>query len=167
MKFLSLAFARRLGVVVSGLAAAVLLSSCVTEARVSSGYSPRPSRTQTTIVIVDDYDYYPAYEVYYSRNRREYVYLENNAWVRRSQPIGFDVNLLLSAPSVRVDFRDSPEQHHASVRQSYPKSWKRAIKAEEQAERREDKRDDKRDDRQDGRRDDKRKGKPDKKRGRN
>ena len=71
----------------------------------------------------DDYDYYPGYEVYYARNRHEYVYREGNAWVHRPQPPGVSANVLLAAPSVRVDFHDSPERHHDAVVRSYPKNW--------------------------------------------
>ena len=72
---------------------------------------------------LDDYDYFPGYETYYSRNRHEYVYRDGNAWVRRSEPRGVTVSALLALPSVRVDFHDSPELHHSSVVRSYPKNW--------------------------------------------
>jgi hypothetical protein len=99
---------------------------------------------QTTVVVQDDYDYYPGYETYYSRNRHEYVYRDGNAWVRRPEPRGVAVNVLLAAPSVRMDFHDSPEQHHNNVVRSYPKDWKQAGKVS-------DKKNDKKDaDRKDG-----------------
>jgi hypothetical protein len=75
------------------------------------------------IVIVDDYDYYPSYGVYYSRNRNEYVYLDGGRWVRRPEPRGVTVQVLLSTPMVRMGFRDAPEHHHSTVVQSYPKNW--------------------------------------------
>ena len=74
---------------------------------------------------LDDYDYFPGYETYYSRNRHEYVYRDNNAWVRRPQPRGISADILLAAPSVRLDFHDSPERHHDNVVRSYPHDWKR------------------------------------------
>jgi hypothetical protein len=95
----------------------------------------------TVVVYEDDYDYYPGYEVYYSRNRREYVYRDGSQWVRRPEPSGVSLNVLLATPSVRVDFRDSPERHHDTVVRSYPRNWKRQ----------DDRKDDK-DDRKDGRR---------------
>lgn len=79
-------------------------------------------RTQVVVSYEDDYDYYPRYEVYYSRSRHEYVYLDGNAWVRRSEPRGISIDLLLATPSVRMDFRDSPEKHHNTVIRSYPKN---------------------------------------------
>jgi hypothetical protein len=102
---------------------------------------------QTAVVFQDDYDYYPGYEVYYSRNRHEYVYRDGNAWVRRPQPPGISVDLLLATPSVRLDFHDSPEQHHSNVVRSYPKTWKQPAKNH-------DKKDDRRDDKNDDRRGD-------------
>lgn len=91
----------------------------------------------SVVVYEDDYDYYPGYEVYYSRNRREYVYRDGSQWVRRPEPSGITLDVLLATPSVRVDFHDSPERHHDSVVRRYPRNWKRQ---------------DDRDDRRDGRR---------------
>jgi hypothetical protein len=34
--------------------------------------------------------------------------------------------VLLASPSVRMDFHDSPEKHHAMMLQKYPRDWKRA-----------------------------------------
>ena len=96
--------------------------------------------TATAFVVQDDYDYYPGYEVYYSRNRHEYVYRDGNSWVRRPQPRGITVDLLFAAPSVRVDFHDAPERHHDVVIRSYPRNWKRP-------DNKHDDRDDKKDDR--------------------
>ncbi|MEZ0218162.1 MAG: hypothetical protein ACAH89_13580 [Rariglobus sp.] len=86
---------------------------------------PRTVVVQPAIVIVDDYDYYPSYGVYYSRNRREYVYLDGGRWVRSPEPRGVTVQVLLSTPTVRMGFRDAPEHHHSAVVQSYPKNWGR------------------------------------------
>ena len=104
-------------------------------------------QVQATVAIQDDYDYFPRYETYYSRNRHEYVYYDGNAWVRRMEPRGVTADVLLAAPSVRMDFRDSPEQHHRSVVRSYPKDWKRADKAHDDKD---DRRDDKKNERKDG-----------------
>lgn len=112
-------------------------------------------QTQATVVYMDDYDYYPGYEVYYSRNRREYVYRDGSNWVRRPEPRGISVDVLLAAPSVRVDFRDSPERHHSTVVKSYPRNWQKpAPRRDDQRGRRDDK---------DARKDDDRKDKKDRK----
>ena len=114
-----------------------VLTGCMVDN--SSGYQ---GHAQTTVTFEDDYDYYPGYETYYSRNRHEYVYREGNVWVRRPEPRGVSASVFLAAPSVRLDFHDSPEQHHRTVIQSYPKTWKRpevnhATKPEQPAVRRE------------------------------
>ena len=72
------------------------------------------------VVVEDDYIYYPDYEIYYSSSRHQYAYLEGRAWVSRPAPRGVSVNVLLRSPSVRMDFHDSPEHHHAEVVRQYP-----------------------------------------------
>jgi hypothetical protein len=78
------------------------------------------------VVLEDDYVYYPGCEVYYSSNRHQYMYRDGRDWVTRATPPHVAVNVLLGSPSVRVDFHDSPAQHHAAVVKSYPKNWKPA-----------------------------------------
>ncbi len=136
----------------AGTALLLLLSGCYTE-----GSGRRTAyQGRTTIIYEDDYDYYPGYEVYYSRSRHEYVYRDGSNWVRRSQPTGVSVEVLLAAPAVRMDFRDAPEQHHDAVVRSYPRDWKRAdskadVKQEKKEDRKEkkDRKDDDKDDRKD------------------
>ncbi len=115
-------------ILITGPACLLLLSGCETDSpRSHRGYASHSSvQIQGSVVIMDDYDYYPAYETYYSRNRREYVYRDGGTWVRRSQPQGVSIDLFLATPSVRLDFRDSPEHHHATVVRSYPKTWQRS-----------------------------------------
>jgi hypothetical protein len=84
-------------------------------------YAPR--EVTPTIIVQDDYVYYPGYEVYYSSSRRQYAYRDGNAWVSRPAPRGVSVDVLLAAPSVRMAFHDSPEHHHAAVVQEYPRNW--------------------------------------------
>src|ERR1043166_1068656 len=71
----------------------------------------------------DDYVYYPGHEVYYSSSRRQYTYQDGRSWVTRPQPPRVSVDVLLASPSVSVDFHDAPATHHATVVQTYPKSW--------------------------------------------
>jgi hypothetical protein len=78
---------------------------------------------QTGVVVEGDYMYYPGYEVYYSGSTRQYVYLEGSAWVSRPAPPRVSVDVLFASPSVRLDFRDAPASHHATVVQTYPKTW--------------------------------------------
>ena len=76
------------------------------------------------VVVEDDYIYYPDYEVYYSSSRHQYAYREGRAWVSRPAPRGVSVQVLFASPSVRMDFHDSPANHHAAVVKQYPKNWK-------------------------------------------
>lgn len=112
--------------VFAGASLLLSLTGCMVEQ--ASGPAPHPARPiavrgPAPVIIVDDYDYYPGYETYYSRSRREFVYREGNTWVRRPEPRGVSIGLLFSTPVVRLDFHDAPEQHHAAVVQSYPRSW--------------------------------------------
>ena len=99
-------------------------------------------QVQATAAIQDDYDYYPGYETYYNPNRKEFVYRDGNAWVRRPEPAGVTAAALFTAPRVRLDFHDSPEQHHAAVVKQYPKNWKgQEAKPEVKDEKGDDKKD--------------------------
>ena len=82
-----------------------------------------PPAAENTVVVQDDYVFYPAYGVYYSSNRRQYAYMEGDAWVSRPAPRGVSVDVLLASPSVRMDFHDAPERHHSEIVQKYPKNW--------------------------------------------
>lgn len=137
------------GLVVCAALSATLTGCIVDGASQHPRYQERPPvQTHVAVVFQDDYDYYPGYEVYYSRSRREYVYLDGGSWVRRSEPRGVSLSVLLAAPSVRMDFRDSPEQHHGTVVRSYPKNWQQADKqhdekSDEKADRKKGKKGDK------------------------
>ena len=84
---------------------------------------PPPVYVESAVVVPDDYVYYPGYQVYYSSNRRQYIYQEGRSWVSRPAPPRVSVNVLLASPSVRLDFHDSPAIHHAAVVRQYPKRW--------------------------------------------
>lgn len=85
-------------------------------------YAPAPA-VQVEVGVVDDYVYYPGYEVYYSSSRRQYVYMEGRSWVSRQAPPRVSADVLFASPSVRLDFHDSPANHHSSVVRQYPKQW--------------------------------------------
>lgn len=72
----------------------------------------------------DDYVYYPNYECYYSISRHQYAYREGDRWVARSAPGRVTVDVLQASPAVRMNFHDSPAQHHEAVVRQYPKNWK-------------------------------------------
>jgi hypothetical protein len=115
---ISLAF----GVVLMGV-----LTGCVGyvdhphHARVYS--QPPPVYVEREVVVQDDYIYYPSYQVYYSSNRRQYVYRDGRSWVSRPTPPRVSIDVLFASPSVRLDFHDSPSFHHDRVVKQYPKHW--------------------------------------------
>jgi len=76
-----------------------------------------------THYVQDDYVYYPGYQVYYGNNSHNYVYQEGRNWVTRPSPPRVSPNVLVVAPSVRLDFHDAPANHHAEVVKQYPKHW--------------------------------------------
>ena len=111
--------------VILGTAVLIILTGCV-------GYIGEPSRREVyvappvmepEILVQDDYVFYPSYGVYYSSNRHQYFYQDRGAWISRPAPRGVSVNVLLRSPSVRMDFHDSPANHHAAMVQRYPKNW--------------------------------------------
>ena len=79
---------------------------------------------ETAVVVQDDYVYYPGYQIYYSSSRHQYAYRDGRNWVSRPAPRGVSINRLQASPSVRMDFHDSPAQHHEAVVKQYPKNWK-------------------------------------------
>jgi hypothetical protein len=85
-------------------------------------YAP-PVRVDPEAVSEDDYVYYPAYEIYYNTHRNQYTYREGQSWVTGPAPPRIGVDVLLGAPSVRLDFHDAPPAHHATVIRQYPKHW--------------------------------------------
>lgn len=110
----------------TGLLLVVMLAGCYSEPSSRSAYyreRPIGYDDRTAVVYEDDYDYYPGHEVYYGRNRRQYVYREGNRWVYTSRP-RVSSEVLMSSPSVRVEFRDSPERHHDYIVRRYPRDWR-------------------------------------------
>jgi len=102
------------------LAGALLLTltGCV-------AYADRPAQGSVyvappVVVAQDDYVYYPDYEIYYSSSRHQYAYMEGGAWVSRPAPRGVSVDVLRASRSVRMNFHDSPANHHAEVAKQYP-----------------------------------------------
>ena len=84
---------------------------------------PPPVYVESGVVVQGGYVYYPGYQVYYSSNTRQYVYLDGNAWVTRPAPPRVSVDVLFASPSVRLDFHDAPAIHHTTVVRQYPKHW--------------------------------------------
>jgi hypothetical protein len=78
------------------------------------------------VVAEDNYVYYPSYGVYYNTSRHQYACLDGGVWVSRPAPLGVSADVLLASPSVKMDFHDSPANHHAVMAQKYPKNYKAA-----------------------------------------
>jgi hypothetical protein len=74
-------------------------------------------------IVQDDYVYYPGYQMYYGSRSHRWYDREGSSWVAHSAPREVSVDVLRSAPSVRMDFHDSPAHHHSEVEQKYPKNW--------------------------------------------
>jgi hypothetical protein len=74
-------------------------------------------------VVQDDYVYYPNYGIYYNSSRHQYAYMQGGAWILAPAPNGVSVAVLLTSPSVNMDFHDSPDKHHAEMVRKYPKNW--------------------------------------------
>lgn len=129
--------------IITGTVLLVSLTGCVVrDSSHRGGFDVGPSPSvQTTVVITDDYDYYPRYEVYYSRRRNEYVYYDVNAWVRRGNMDlrGITLDMLNAGPSIRVDFHDSPEFHHGRIVQRFPRNWEQSPKPPAKAKAQEEK----------------------------
>ena len=87
------------------------------------GYVDGPGPGRYYGSVQEDYVYYPGYQVYYGSRSHQYVYPEGRSWVSRPAPRHVSPEVLLAAPSVRLDFRDHPSSHHAAVVQQYPKTW--------------------------------------------
>ena len=71
----------------------------------------------------DDYVYYPQYGMYYGSRSHRYYRYEGGSWVAAPSPRGVAVNVLVSSPSVNVEFHDSPSAHHNQVIKTYPRNW--------------------------------------------
>jgi hypothetical protein len=84
---------------------------------------PQSVYVESGVAAQDDYVYYPAYQVYYSGYRHQYVYLDGHSWVSRSAPPRVSADVVFASPSVKVDFHDSPANHNAEIVKQYPKHW--------------------------------------------
>jgi hypothetical protein len=109
-----------------GVAVLGLLTGCIgyMDGPRAHVYAPPPSvYVEAGVAAQDDYVYYPGYQVYYSSYRHQYIYLDGRSWVSRSAPPRVSVDVLFASPSVKVDFHDSPANHHTTVVRSYPRNW--------------------------------------------
>lgn len=61
--------------------------------------------------VQSDYLYYPEYDIYYNRNTREFLSVENNRWVVRDYPRHVSPDRIFATRAIRLDGYDSPEHH--------------------------------------------------------
>ncbi|MCX6893970.1 MAG: hypothetical protein NTZ16_00350 [Verrucomicrobia bacterium] len=110
---------------VFGAVLLVTLTGCIgyVDRPRARGVYVAPPVVEKTILVEDDYVYYPGYEVYYSSSRHQYAYPEGGRWILRPAPRGVSVNMLLASPSVRMNFHDAPARHHAEIIRQYPRNW--------------------------------------------
>jgi len=86
---------------------------------------------QPAVIVAADFDtigfiYYPNYEVYYDPGARVYWHAEGGRWINGPTPLGISVDVLQASPNVRMNFHDSPENHHSEVIKQYPHDWQPA-----------------------------------------
>ena len=127
--------------VVGGVLLALLVG-CETGNTRGGGYVQTTAYADPVFGNSDDYVYYPGYETYYGRRTHRYYYRDGSSWVGRSEPYNVSTNVLLTAPSVSVDFHDSPVRHHAEVTKRYPRQWRNDQNHAQNNDHRDDRRDD-------------------------
>jgi len=71
-------------------------------------------RTGGRSAVQSEYLYYPEYDLYYNRNTREFLSVENNRWVARTNPRNVSANRVFATRAVSLDGYDSP-QHHRNI----------------------------------------------------
>jgi len=87
-----------------------------------AGVYVAPPVVEVGFAVQDDYIYYPNYEIYYSSSRHQYACLNGGEWILRPAPIGVSVDVLFASPSVRMNFHDSPANHHAEIVRQHPRN---------------------------------------------
>lgn len=119
---------RRCIVVVPGIALAITLAGCAVYpgAYEAPGiHSPpgyAPAVEATVFLDRDSYDYYPEQDLYYSRTRQHYIYLDNGVWTSRRDPGRYSHDVIRRARFVPMDYHDAPSLHHAEVQRRYRRS---------------------------------------------
>ena len=91
-------------------AVVVTLTGCVATVE-----RPRVAEVYYEPPVQETYVYYPSYGMYYGRESHYYYYHDGRSWRGYREPRGVSSGVLLTAPSVAVDFHDSPARHHAQV----------------------------------------------------
>jgi len=122
----------RLAALGAGVAMVLMLAGCAGQANrppagatfTAADMYVTPPDLQPGILVTDHYYYYPAWGVYYNTSRSQFSYLQGGAWVLGPVPPGMPINSIMASPSVKLNFRDSPTNHHAETLLKYPANWK-------------------------------------------
>ncbi len=91
----------------SGVAIAAVVFMALTKGveTASGQVSVTVSAPPATVVVQDDYVYYPRYGVYYNRTHRVFCYPQGNtSRVTAPVPEGVTAEVVLASPSVHMDF---------------------------------------------------------------
>ena len=113
-----------------GTSLLVLLTGCpaTPPAVVAAPVAAPAPQAQTTVVqpevASDGLVYYPDYEIYYDPNAHMYWHNDGSHWNSGPAPSGVSIEVLQSSSFAQMNFRDSPENHHAEVARQYPHGWK-------------------------------------------
>ncbi len=125
MKF---SFTNLTGFALGGGLSLVLLAGCTgSPPWGSTSKHPTTAQIQAMLGRLDNYVYFPAYEIYYNRTKDHYIFWSDRAWVTRNKPPGdVAVEVLLGSPAVAMNFNDAPARHHEAVVRTYPRNWGRS-----------------------------------------
>lgn len=87
-------------------------------------WSKQPTPEQIQAVMgrpLETFIYFSRYDVYQNELTREYIYQENNEWVRSSAPPSRIAEAKLQAsPFVTLSLRDGPDKSHTQAHNHYP-----------------------------------------------
>ncbi len=100
------------------------LAGCIVEPVGGRAYVAAPVVVEEPVGVEGGLIYYPDYEVYYDPVAAIFWFPRGGVWVTGPRPIGISVDVLLASPHVRMDFRDSPANHHAEIIRRYPRGWR-------------------------------------------
>ena len=106
-----------------------LLGGCVDSPK-WTGAARVPTAAQIKAVLGqgNSYLYYPDYEIYLDRDRRQFTYWDGGALITRSElPPGVSRTQLAAARVVVLASRETPELHRAAVARDHARMQTQAV----------------------------------------
>lgn len=105
-----------------GVIALTGLSGCVTNGNPLTGLSGLPEIFDNQVyrdraVVENEYLYYPEYDLYYDRDQREFLSVENDRWVTRNRPRNVSPDRVFTSRAVNLDGY-TPQQHRDAYQQN-------------------------------------------------